>query len=534
MIKDWLKNAQTTAIQHDASEPTPQPERYARARRMATFAAVAGLSVVMAASGVLNIANNTVQAAELVSQSGPVATQQVPDAAANNPVRAQIQSLMGEHSHQLDHAVGHDKLVVVSQQDQNLPTIVQSLSSDLVPGITISPDAKISPDHSDVQNHMIAKAQEMAGQSSESMSKALYAEFARINDKDAHADFMTNTTTGQRVCYVKVGYDASHWQTGRGLPFQMQDAEMQVAVTAHELAHCQDFNEVKVRDGNGNIKSPIHQMEVIADMTAALMITSKTGNWDYVDHTLIPFRTLDRTDIDHETSGWIQSMREQVDVGDLKPMNQHEAFDMAQKLYGKMDYSQLRTNSFIDFKVDGMYRAFMEHGKDPVPGIMNRGYLKEAKGVETEADAMNVVQQHGETQLGIYLNHIHYRSLQKDANVVPALLAEMGKHAEAFGNTTLNTAVQQQAAQWEQHGTINLQPLAKSVGAELNHVGMARFSDNGMAVAELGQQLGLNTGKTPTLEVPGSVIADPQMNAYERFRERFRPQPSDPEMAHQG
>jgi hypothetical protein len=263
-------------------------------------------------------------------------------------------------------------------------------------------------------------------------------------------------------------------------------------------------------------------MEVLGDMTSALMITSRTGNWDFVDNTLIPLRSLDRVDMDHETSGWVQSMRDQVDVSDLSPMTQEQAFDMAQKLYEKMDYSQLKKASYIDFKMDGLYRDFMAEGKNPAPGIMNRGYIKEAKGVQTEADALKVVEQHGDAQLGLYMNHVQYRSMQNDAAVAPPLLAELAKHAEAFGNTALASAVQNQTAQWEAHGNINLKPIADAIGAELKAVGPAQFNDNALAVANLGQSLGIDLGgpaSAPVVEMNSTGVEG--MNAYERFRERM-------------
>ena len=184
----------------------------------------------------------------------------------------------------------------------------------------------------------------------------------------------------------------------------------------------------------------------------------------------------------------------------------------------------MRQASYIELKVDVLYRDFMAHEKDPVPGFMMRKYLRDAKDVTSEADAMKVVENHGSAQLGMYLNHIQYRSMTKDSKVVPPLLAELGKHAEAFGNSKLSAAVDQQTSQWENHGNINLKPLADALGSELAATGPARFQDNALAVAKLGQELGLEMDavkqEAPTMDEWG--IQPGIMNAYERFRERMQ------------
>lgn len=106
-----------------------------------------------------------------------------------------------------------------------------------------------------------------------------------------------------------------------------------------------------------------------------------------------------------------------------------------------------------------------------------------------------------------------------------SMLAELGKHAEAFGNQALSEAVQTQSSQWEKHGNINLQPIANAINAELNATGPARFNDNVQAIAKIGHELGLElngiTQATDAKTQLPSMDGLEGLNAYERFREKM-------------
>lgn len=506
----WLKGARSAVVTHrspDANNETSIDQSIADLKGSADR-----VERLSKASGIDNIRRSVAfLGAGVMLASSPVnaaATESVTQDAINYGQK-HLQAMMSPASQALHKAAGAENLTIVSQDDPKLNEFVAHLDPTLLPDVRPPEMPDKGPEHdSEVKRSLLS----------------MYFE-DRV-DK-AHAAFTGTHHDDERVCFVQDSVP-KQIPSDYGLPLVIGDKEMSLGVLSHELAHCQDFNEVAVKDEHGHVIDEGRQREIVADLTASLLVSSHTGNWDFMDYSLKPMREINVDHTDHATTHWLDRVRYTTDLEKLEPLSQKEAFELAQHKYERINYSLVQDRNLDDWVLNKGYKKALEKDLswEKMPENF-REYYSTEHGVNSQAELMPKLEAHGKSQIGTYLNHVNYKSLEGDEKTVTELFKYLDKHGSSFDNQKLLAEVANQRLVYQEQGQIQVLPLSHAADVLIDQKAKHRYEANAQKMAEIEQSF-YPSGPSKHQELstiePFSEVQNEteHSNAKERFKDKIK------------
>ena len=410
---------------------------------------------------------------------------------------------------QFQDLAGSSSLTIVDKNDPNLENIIGATHVDLLPTIG---------QFSWMTNDQGAPMTPPLDAQADSIKDYIYQSMNSMDDNLAVA-FVTNKTTNVgNLCVVQANYSEKVNVDAR-LYVDFADAEAKLSVAAHELAHCQDVEAMDFSD-----IAAYRHAEALADMTAALVIASKTGNWDYLDYTETAYRVTSPQNITHYNVPIYEQMKKMVDLDGIQPLTQKEAFEMANDLLDKMDLDSLNHQAYMDLHLKLGYNAATFHGKSLSDlGKEEQAFFKEELGVENQEQFMAAVEGYGEQKLEVYLDHVNYKSLESDALISKGFARHFSKHGKTFDNQEMVDYGMDlfKGNIGDNSQSMNVSEIATKFGFDIDFASKGRFESNQEKVSDLYNSYKPKAEVSYRVQMEGIQNATGELSVNEGSKQAF-------------
>lgn len=420
--------------------------------------------------------------------------------------RAVSSDLFSSESSSLNGMAGGSDLVVVSQNDKNIRAIINALDVEYVPDFRATQTEDAFKGRDPLERFILKWVEVPSLQlfGPDTSRRATYKAAIDLFKSRAHAIKEKPFNDKETVCFVQTNA-YSTFLGSHGLVVSLDDAEMDFAILGHELAHCQDRHEVlfsldelpreryesKIEEGEDYPLETL-QEEVLADLTTTLLISSQTGNWDFLDHTMIPFRFSQQHDADHATYPWLEELKTKVDLSQIPSLNQKTAFEMASKLFREMDFVDHEKQGRANSIVSNMYDYITSGNKFENRFWDRQENLWSYLDASSPGEALQAIEDYGLKQMRHNLDHASYRTVSDSSGELSGLLSLADKHAMAFGDVDLKAVVVTERSNLEQKNTINFANLASAISHPVDLDAQTRYKSNINVVNQMAYAFGLN------------------------------------------
>lgn len=375
-----------------------------------------------------------------------------------------------------DEAVGTSSLIVVSQSDPNIKNILSELHPSVLPGA--------SWDKSTPLNTIKANAEQMLYSMfmSEGDIQRVLVERALAQSSENPNVMCSGSVYGSPVVCFASNKLPRHYDSDKdiNMPTHFGDEESNMMVMVHELTHALDHPDLKYKD-----LASVIQIEAMADITAAIYSASKTGNWDTLDHTIRTFRDSAPYDNSHESSPYLDQIKEHVSLSDLdEGMSISDARSHAMNFMRDISRSETMQRAMNEGIVAIAYRDHVVDGT-PVEDLLkdtNTELALYAYQEDQVAGAKALLEKTGLNKLEGYLNHMNYKSLETDPLFANAALNNISMHAKAFGLEDVQVLVQQQQHHIDNGGALDVKVFADAMDLNIDYDSKHRLAANNKAV----------------------------------------------------
>lgn len=457
-ISKWRKDKKLAVIRHSSPQgdfDKIQVDLNRQARRLEAFKKSARCAVAFTAITLFGM-SPTLVAADVDSDANV------------DPVHQQIRSEVTPGYEQFQEMAGTENLTIIDKNDPNLLNIIKASDVRVLPDLTYHYRTHIDrslPEQilNDIAN--IFKPNDAIKRSA--------AEEVLTSDPKTYAvaQGMRDTKNNLgKLCFMQAG-SANFFEANTGLMFSFSDIEVKAGVAIHELAHCQDLSET---DYFGSVQ----KQEVLADVTASLLIASYTGNWDYATHSIGALRVIHQGDPEHASQHFLSELQKRVNLDNLQPLTQKEAFEMAAKEIQAMDIEEIILKTEKEVRINKDYNRVINH--DIKWDSLEWGAADQyfSFGINGEVEFNAALEAHGNRKLETYLNHLTYKRLEDHPVMAGGALLYMGKHATAFSDPVMHALVIDQLQHFDEHQSIDLKKIEKELGYDLDFAARERFFDN--------------------------------------------------------
>lgn len=372
---------------------------------------------------------------------------------------------------QLQKLGGTKHLTIIDKNDPNRVSIIENADSRIIPDYTDSLERDpLSESGLDLRTYELLKKQRFVDLVNKKLSKP------SVHATNYQSEYGT-------VCFVQ--YDVNGFVVPIGnyenMYFSLSNSEIRLGTAIHEIAHCQDIFF------NGYPETTL-KAEVTADVTAALLIASHTGNWDYADHSIGALRFLNYDDPEHSTHFFLEELKNNVNLQDLAPLDQREAFEMAVAEISKMNFGELKskTDHLVSRGIAYYNLIKNDSGWDDLPDF----FLEKMndQGIQDKASFEASMEDHGRLMTEVYLNHINYISFESEDPIIDSMLDRMEKHAEIFNDEHMSNAIQHQRDLISERGVMDMESMASDLGFQIDIESKYRHRMNNQGVEHILDQ----------------------------------------------
>lgn len=457
-ISKWRKDKNLSVIKHNSPQgdfDKIQDDLNRQENRLEAFKKSARCAVVFTAMTVFGL-SPTLVAADVGSDVNV------------DPLHQQIRSEVTPGYEQFQEMAGTDNLTIIDKNDPNLLNIIKVSDIRVLPDLTYHYRTQIDRSLPEQMIHDIANI----FKSNDAIKRSAAEEILTSDPKTYAVAQGTREVKGDlgRLCFMQAG-SANFFEANTGLMFSFSDIEVKAGVAIHELAHCQDLSDT---DYFGSVQ----KQEILADVTASLLIASHTGNWDYATHSIGALRTIHQGDPEHASQHFLSELRQRVNLDDLQPLTQKEAFEMAAKEIQAMDIEEIVAKTQKEIRINKDYNRVINHdmGWDNLEWGAAGEYF--SFGINGKADFNAAMEEHGNRKLETYLNHLTYKRLEDHPVMAGGALLYLGKHATAFNDPVMHALVIDQLQHFDEHQSLDLEKIEKELGYNLDFEARDRFFDN--------------------------------------------------------
>jgi hypothetical protein len=385
---------------------------------------------------------------------------------------AGVQDLQHEDYKYLQEIGGSDLLTIVDRSDPNVAKIFARAQDHLIPGAfgAESDEFKI-------------KARKIISETVYNIANYPAAVKGPIPNHE------------ESLCFMQVkGPD--HLDANGLAPVFLNDAESKLFIASHEMAHCQDVRNL-VGDNDRVLK-----MEILSDMTSALLVASQTGNWDLANKVIVPLRMMDWENKDHATAMWVEEMVNTTDLDKLEPMNQRDALKLAFRKFEAMDYGELTKKTTAHQTLMKTLESTGSGLPDTFENLLyiDKQNLARSTGINNDADFKAAREEVAKSVMVKYLNHIEYKGAEGHPSVPIGLNQMLVQFNYVFNplDPGVSNAVQ---GIWEARGNgepVDLSSIANNLGIDFQNQPESRLENNEEKVREITKAY-LGEGKIPEM-----------------------------------
>lgn len=497
----WINGRNAVAIKHrspqkngdfeQAQKDIARSNKYLDAfQKIAKPTLITTTMIVAGMSATSTFANPHVAHTEKVNQ-------------AHEEIRAEISP---GYDH-LQNMAGHSKLTIIDKNDPNLYNIIQASDIEILPDLTY---------HQKFQEkglwHSMVTDIANIFKSSDEIKRDETTNVLMTDPKTYGVAQGTNQKTELgRLCFTQYGTE-DYVVVNNGLAFSYKDIETKTGLAAHEVAHCQDMGLPE--HAHGDMKR-----EILADLAAALLTASHTGNWNYLDHSIGALRIMHQHDPEHASHRFLDQLKADIDLESLKPLTQKEAFVMAKQKFIYMDFHKIfdQTSKDILLNKDYHYVITDDMAWDKLPWGSADSYFHH--GITNEHEFNAAMEEYGNHKLETYLNHVNYKALEDDLTIVKGFFTYLNLHAKAFDDQVMIDVAKEQIDHFNEHGYINLNEIADTLGYTLDHEARENFFGNMKTMRSVYEnyQPQTNLYQGVSFKNPGSEALPIDQSAHDQF-----------------
>lgn len=365
---------------------------------------------------------------------------------------------------------GSDTLTFIDVNDPNLEYIIQNA------------DVKVLPNFNEKIHKLLS---ESIDNPDDMLRDSLIVNTQKMRDEKIASALGSNSNKLGKLCFFQASTNDKELVYNDQVAISFSSNEAKIAALGHEVTHCMDLRNLS--------QSPYHKSykEVLADFSGAILVASHTGNWDHLEHSSDVARVVDVYDGHHNTSRALNYFKDHVDLKDVSALSLTEAFNFAKEFIDNdMPFAQMHEADAHYMNLNKGYENIASKDFDELTedDFNKFSFHDESIGIPDHSQNKKLFDEYGLKRIEKYLNHLNYKSLEKEEDFSYSLLYMMAKHGHAFGNDQLVEMAKQEYQRFNSEGYVNINGIAEALNLDVDFESKKRFEANNSKIEHIVQR----------------------------------------------